>query len=382
MKKVLFLTKCKYPYGDASAKRYDVFKRYFLDNNYEITIIGMGALPYKKNVDVDGCNAVSLKKYSKPNYLQKILNHLFINKRILRYVIKNHNDADVILADPRFYKLMQKKHNRFKTNNLIYSIVEFYSPSEYRFNGLFSKSYKENVYINTHLNPFDGKVIAISSYLENNFANRGVKVVRIPFVVDNKEKTFKLTTQGKRKFIYCGNPRAKDKLADMLLSFLLLPKDLINNCEVNIYGVNKEWLMKQRISKADKARILSFTTFHGYVKHTEMKRLYQQNDYSLLLRPENERYAKAGFPTKITESLEYGIPPVTNFTSDLKLYLEDNFNCIKSENDTIDSFAKSLERAITKSDEEINILKSNSKKTCVEKLDIRCFYDLMKEIIE
>ena len=65
--------------------------------------------------------------------------------------------------------------------------------------------------------------------------------------------------------------------------------------------------------------------FHGMIPQQYVSNYLKNADYSVLLRP-NKRYAQAGFPTKFVESLNMGLPVVSNLTSDLKLYLKDGYN--------------------------------------------------------
>ena len=384
MKKVLFLTKRKYPDGDASSKRDIIFSKYFLDKGYEVIFVGMGKTAYKKVETLGNISFVSLRKYKKPNMFQKVLNHLHIGKHIVNYGFNHFSDADIIFVEPQLFKDFNKKKNMFITKRIIYPVVEYYSPTEYPFGGCLSSTYKKNVFFNTKVKPSDGKIIAISSYLEKHFKGMNMDVIRIPFVLDNNEKEFdiRIESRDKRKFIYCGNPRKKDLLLDILIAFSNLQEDLLKKCDVNIAGVDKNWLLKQKIPTSSKSKILTFTSFWGKLPFSEIKNMYLSCDYSLLLRPSNERYAKAGFPTKISESLEYGIPPVTNFTSDLGLYLKDGFNSVEVHGDTIDAFKDSLVIALEKTNEEIMQMKKNAKKTAVDRLDITCFYDELDKIIK
>ncbi len=384
MKTVLFITLCKYPNGDASAKRYEVFMRYFKDKGYQMIFLGMGNGDYKKEEIIDGVNVVSFRKYSKPNAIQKIINHAFIKTRILKYAIQKHFNADIVFVDPRFFKLFKRNKMHFTSEKIIYSAVEYYSPSEYRFNGLFSYSYKQNVYFNEKFKSNDGRIIAISSYLENVFKQRNIKTVRIPFVLNNKDNVQQIIERNDDlfKFIYCGNPRKKDSLLKMLIAFSNVSNECSHNFEVNIFGVTNEWLERQNIDREIKQVITSFTKFHGLKKYNFVSLEYFNNDFSILLRPEDERYAKAGFPTKISESLEHAIPPVTNFTSDLGLYLKDKYNCVECVGDTIDSFAVAIKKALALDKKQIVEMKRNAFKTAKEELDIHSFYNELDYILE
>ena len=53
--------------------------------------------------------------------------------------------------------------------------------------------------------------------------------------------------------------------------------------------------------------------------------------FDVLLRYSDLRYTKAGFPTKVVESLASATPVITNITSDLEMYLKDGENSVISE---------------------------------------------------
>ncbi len=387
MKKVLFLTKCKFPDGDASSKRYWVFSQYFKDRGYDCVFLGFGDTPYQKEVQIDNSKVISLKRYKKPNLIQKVLNHHRLDSKIIEYALEHHNDVDVVFIDPRFFKKLNhnsKRRNKFQKAMFIYSIVEYYSPCEYRFNGLFSKGFKENIHYNSHILPLDGKIIAISSALEDMYLKRGCEVVRIPFVVNNTNVSIqsKYSENGIVKFIYCGNPRAKDNLPDILRAFLLLDDNLFKRSQVSILGVDQTWLKKQGFKKAEINRLKQIVHFYGRIPFKKVIEFYLNSDFSLLLRPFNERYAKCGFPTKISESLEYGVPPVTNYTSDLGLYLRDGINSFEVKGDDVHSFAKALENCFNLRLQEHQNMKNNAKKTSIEELNILCFYDELDKLTE
>jgi glycosyltransferase involved in cell wall biosynthesis len=72
--------------------------------------------------------------------------------------------------------------------------------------------------------------------------------------------------------------------------------------------------------------------------------LLAQCDFMPLLRP-NQRYAEAGFPTKVVESLAVGVPVVANLTGDLGEYLLDGENAFVAENWSVEAFVGAARRA-------------------------------------
>ena len=235
------------------------------------------------------------------------------------------------------------------------------------------------------MNKDEGSVISISSYLKDNFASRNIKTIRIPFVIDSKislsEFDFNKKYDNSKIFIYCGNPRRKDLLEEMIRGFLLLPEKEYYKCKVIICGVNFDWL-KKHFKKEEIEVIKKVFDFKGYVPHSEVVKLYKKATFSVLLIPLNERYAKAGFPTKITEALEYGVIPITNFTSDLGMYLIDNINSIRVNGEDKIAFKNAISKAIKLADQKVTELKANARKLCVTKLDIREYYKKLDDIVK
>lgn len=76
----------------------------------------------------------------------------------------------------------------------------------------------------------------------------------------------------------------------------------------------------------------------------------------MLIRDENLRYAKAGFPTKIVESLACGTPPLCNYSSDLELYLKDRQNSIIANGHTAKDVCEAVKNALCIVKEKIGLL--------------------------
>ena len=64
------------------------------------------------------------------------------------------------------------------------------------------------------------------------------------------------------------------------------------------------------------------------------------------MRSAEQRYAKAGFPTKVVESLSRSTPVICNLTSDLKDYLTDGQDALIVDACSAEALKVQLERAI------------------------------------
>ena len=91
---------------------------------------------------------------------------------------------------------------------------------------------------------------------------------------------------------------------------------------------------------------------HGRVSHDEVLRILMGTHFTLLIRSPEQRYAKAGFPTKVVESLARSTPVICNLTSDLYLYLIDNENALLVNNGDCYTLSGVLEKAICMSEQE------------------------------
>jgi glycosyltransferase involved in cell wall biosynthesis len=81
------------------------------------------------------------------------------------------------------------------------------------------------------------------------------------------------------------------------------------------------------------------------VPQPEVARAYLGSDLSVLLR-EPLRFAQAGFPTKVPESLAAGVPVICNTTSDIGMYVRDGVEGFLCADHTAASFAATLRRVI------------------------------------
>jgi glycosyltransferase involved in cell wall biosynthesis len=101
----------------------------------------------------------------------------------------------------------------------------------------------------------------------------------------------------------------------------------------------------------------------------------------LLIRDENLRYAKAGFPTKIVESLACGTPPLCNYSSDLELYLEDKKNSIIANGHTSRDVYEAVKKALLITNEnDRSLMRENSRKLALSSFDYSVYKDILSSI--
>lgn len=382
MKKLLIVTYYRYPDGDAGSVRQHTFAKLYKDLGYDVTIVGMGTstnFQIKENEDV---SYISLR--NKNNSLFSRINNYLGFKNNLKKFLKNYGIPQVmhivdIPANALFFlKKFATKHNI----KLIHDSVEWYSPEQFK-NGKRNINYILKNNYNTKWIDKQFSVIAISSFLEKHFNSRGINTVRIPVIMDIESVSCKKeTVQDKTVFLYAGSPGKKDYLAEILNGFSLLSDEELTNVELRIIGIKKEQLItlcgasETTIEKLEKALVCL-----GRVSRKEVLMNLSQADFTVLLRSETQRYAKAGFPTKVVESLATATPVIANITSDLEMYFNDGINSFIVENDSVSAFSETIKRALKLTLDERNILYKNARDTAQKYFNYKNYKNLLKELL-
>lgn len=173
-------------------------------------------------------------------------------------------------------------------------------------------------------------VIAISRYLENHFNGKGVATLRVPplFAIELNPAAGAIPDKP-LALCYVGSPGQKDR--QVIHNLIQLPRAL--GCDrkqlrIHIVGVDKmeviALLGHQAMSDVEHESLV----FHGRLTSSGAREVIANSHYSVLQRG-RERYAQAGYPSKVPESLLLGTPVMSNLTSNIGDVLVDGRNaCI------------------------------------------------------
>lgn len=382
MKKILIISTCKYPNGDAGSVRQHSFAKLYQESGYNVTVIGMGACTNFQNKQNDGVSYLSLRD-AKNSFAAKVKNYLLFKSR-LKSFLKSYGDCEYIqVVDAPVNALFYlKKYARKHNIRLIHDSVEWYSPEQFK-NGKLAVSYIIKDKYNTKWIDKQFSVIAISTFLEAHFKSRGIKVVRIPVIMDiSAMPCEKRTAEDKTVFLYAGSPGKKDYIAEIIKGFAMLPQELLTRAELQLLGISKEQLTTLcGVEESAIGQLGSTLVCLGRVPREEVLNRLAATDFTVLLRSEIQRYAKAGFPTKAVESLATATPVITNITSDLWMYLKDGYNSIIAEDCSPAAFSKALDKAISLSSEEKKLMYINARKTSEDYFDYRLYNQKISELL-
>lgn len=177
---------------------------------------------------------------------------------------------------------------------------------------------------------FIPKAFPISKSCENIEKGYKCRTLRLPIMADPYEYEYieKKGLPKKIKFIYPGAKLTsfEDDLESVLKAFDKIAEQYSGKIELHITGASKEKLIQLYKEKLTLKNIDKIIVIHQWMQYTELVKLYQSMDYLVLLRYKNS-ITEANFPSKIPETLSYGIVPICTDVGDYtKYYLTDGLD--------------------------------------------------------
>lgn len=376
---VVLVSQYSFPEGDAGAVRVYNIAIAIKKLGYNVIVIALGE--YNKDLVLQEYNGISYysirSKYGITTFLFFSIN-LY---HILRIIQKKYNVSNIILGTSLLDTLIFLKYYcRFKKINIIKDVVEWYSVDQFKLGRLSIWYVLKNIE-NKYFLGKSVKIISISKYLNSYFLNKGNKSVRIPiFFETSNYKIIKKQFSTGLNIIYAGSPGKKDYLGLICNAISLLNKEELDNLSFSIIGVNEAQLLNL-IDPIIYEKIKNNLNIYGRrSRHFVLTKL-KEVDFSVLIRDSESRYSKAGFPSKVIESMLYETPMICNYSSDLSEFLIDDFNALIVNDMSPESFLYSLRKALNMSSEEKRIIGYNARKTCEEKFDTNNYLELLKKIL-
>ena len=382
MDKLFFIiTTNKYPEGDAGAIREHSFCCILRKLGYRPIVVGLGPTTEFSSREYDNVTYYSLR-YPRNDKISKASSYLLFGLNLKRVFqkYKKQNISGIIFVTGSERTLNLLKNFCAKRNvQLYHDSVEWYSPSEF-VKGEKAKGYIKNNKLNTELIDEKIKVFAISSFLENHFKSRNIKAIRVPVIMDvNNIKAKKCVNPEYIKVVYAGQMGKKDKIVNFIKALPLLSQEELKKIKVCIIGLTKE--AYENVHGKIPDEVSTCVTFTGRVPRSEVLKHLETADFTMLLRPEDERYAMAGFPTKVVESLSSSTPVISNLTSDLGMYLQDGCNSIVVNGTTVEDCAKALKKAVSVSYEQRLEMQKKSRETAEKEFDYEVYISEFEEFI-
>lgn len=382
---VCIITGDKYPEGDAGAIRQDNIARIFLNLDYRVVVIGYGSYTGDEYLDYNEVKYTSVRGKSN-NTLVRLINRILADRRYKKKILELSETPEIMVvvdAGVNLFKWCMKYAHDNKIQ-LLHDSVEWYSPEEYKL-GKYDPSYIEKNRLNSKIINPTCKIIAISQFLKDYFSKKGINAIRMPVIMDVKNMSYRIEKKESEvtRFVYAGAPALKDNLREILLGYSNLESGLLKRSEFHIIGINKKTLIdKCLVPEECIAKIENSLVIHGRLPHDETTEWVKECDYSILLRRSDLRYAQAGFPTKVVESMALGTPVVCNISSDLGLYLKDEENTITINYFSIEAVTEAMTRAINENQDDRIKMRKSARVTAEANFDYRNYIEMIHTFID
>jgi glycosyltransferase involved in cell wall biosynthesis len=389
--KIVYIGPFSFPNGGAGARRILGNAMALRDAGYEV-VIASGQVP-REGVEsphydtYEGFQVVSLGERTAEKY-PRILKHLaYINmgKKSVAWLESLSEKPKAVILYSGYTPYMMRLIPWCERNGVefIFDAVEWYDPktpwhwfvSPYHWNTELALRY------------FARKTqgaITISSYLERHYRKCGAKTVLVPPTLDTEAIEPSLETDNEvLTLAYTGTPGHKDLFNEYLEAVLRLGEEG-EKIRFVFAGVSKEMLEQfEAIRKRgiDSSSLPQTLRCRGIVSQNEAIRLVGNADFTILLR-KPQRYAQAGFPTKVVESMAMGTPVICNLTSDLERYVQDGQNGIVCEGYDATALYKALKRVLRMKKREKRQMRKAARDMATEVFDYRRYRDMLRNFIE
>jgi glycosyltransferase involved in cell wall biosynthesis len=261
---------------------------------------------------------------------------------------------------------------------LVVDVVDWYSPQQMRGGVLGPPYLSARLALGYHYPRCDG-VIAISSYLDDYYRSRGARVLRVPPTLDVRRVP--VGEDGARlgsaelTLVYAGAPGKKD-LIDTMVRAVEQVNGADRRIEFRIVGPTAA-----QVTELVGGRTPPGVRVLGRMPQQEVPVALREADFSVLLRPE-ERFTRAGFPTKFCESLANGTPVIANLTSDLGSYLTDGAEGLVCRDRSVEALAETLRRALLLTAADRERMRQAARRRAVESFDFRSYAEPLGEFFE
>lgn len=379
MSRVFIQVYCEYPRGGALANFIQNLTKAILCSGYEVILLtdinkeydfsdiilansSITVIPIVASEDMQICSRQKQTGFCDERIGTLRKYKISKEDRVMIFWLKNEYFLE------RLFEL--EREAGFKS---ICGVLELYSVEDYKN----EEKYKRDVHIEQEVYLGADAVLAVSEYVCNHYAAKGMPAYCFPPMVDCDEYPMKPKRIDKYK---CIIPSQKDSLESMIRAFLSLPNVENYGIELHLCGVN-ETIIHEMLSETDWDRLMRFSVIHSWLKYDELIELYQQMHFILVARHECQR-TLANFPSKIPEAMIYGVVPIASDVGDYtKYYLQDGYDSIFIQGDSEYSIKKALIKAFSLDNKKYKEYTENAQKTARTKFNYHVWVPKITEML-
>ena len=366
---IAIITYERYPDGSPGAIRCKSFAESYIKLGFDVIVIHTGTFTQESNPKVVSC-------YD-PNRYKKYFCFERNAIGILEDLKKQHFLQAVLT-----YSFFSSINSWCRRNNIVnvVDVVEWYSKEQFK-RWYLSYSYLNQQFKIRNITRRNPNVIAISSYLEKYFREHGCKTVRIPIITNEfASEQCEVPDMNTINLIYAGTHVLMDNVLLVLKSIVRLSEEARKRIKFSIYGLKRNILMES-FTSLEQSIIDKCVVFYGRRPNSEVLAAYRKAHFTIFLRNPELRVNKAGFPSKVIESLKMGVPVLSNFSSDLKMYLKSGYNSIIVDDLSEDCICEVIHKLLALSPLDYATLRKNAIKTVKDKFNTESFSNAFSEIL-
>ena len=326
---ILYVGGFQLPERNAAAQRVAAIAKGLRDVGYDVIFLNS-----LKNTDNSGVVEKEYFGFKCYEYGREgNVDYLITAKTTLGFAEKLHPDAIIAYNYPAIALDRIRKYCNANKIKCYADVTEWYNAAGKNFIACFIKGIDTTYRMRVVHKKLDG-IIAISRYLYDYYKEY-TNTVLIPPTVDITDAKWHVSEKKHQEYVsfaYAGVPYASKERLDLIVSAVgeVSRKAAVR---LNIVGITKEQF---RTLYAWKAPLPEAVTFWGRVEHQKALEIVEKSDWSIILR-DNSRLVKAGFPTKLVESISCGTPVIANRFSNVFDYLtEENSICVENMDDIAD----------------------------------------------
>ena len=385
MKKIVLVYDRQLPEGSASATRAVAFAHIFKELNYRPILIGVN---YARSNKLDGMHeGIEYQVLDIPELqyagIKKMKRVRALQKAIEGWIKDNCSAGDtagIVISGTDIKTMFLGKTVAVNGIPIIADVVEWYDAT--RFSGFaaplnYARDRLELFIWNKKIH----NVLTISTLLEDFYKQRGCNTIRIPTILDLQKFLPHQENENERIIIvYAGSPARKDCIINVVRAISMLSEEEKEKVELRLYGITAEQLVALGLARNEKTMLSNSVHCYGRVSHARVKEALSVADFTVLLRPQ-KRYANAGFPTKVGESMASGVPVIANITSDIGLYLRDGIEGLICDEETPESCVKVIRNAIRLSATEKTDMRKAAYQQAKESFQYTKYTDLMSAFL-
>lgn len=305
--------------------------------------------------EIDGISCFPQKSKNKFMRIYELISAKSLRKAMRSRVSKN--DLIILYNAPSSVIFAFLIFSKIYKLNIVLDLTEYYSSEGMSFFLRGIKSLDTFIRMNILVKFVDG-VITTSPFLTKKYKNINLNQIELPTLFECSSFKKPIINFGNTiELLYCGNPfNVKRKMIKERLDILIKSISSSSNIFLNIIGtseINFTLMYPELVTHLKK--IENKYTFHGFLPRKTVLDFLKKTDFQVFFR-DKTLANRAGFPTKLSESISAGALVITSDMDGIDPYRNHKFIFTSKVGDETEL----LEKCLKLSRKEINILKNEA----------------------